>query len=336
MIYDCFTFFNELDMLEIRLNVLKDVVDRFVLVEATRTFTNHGKELVYQKNKYRFENFEDRIIHIVVDDFPEYKTPWHYESHQRNAILRGLKDAKPDDVIIIGDVDELPSPEMVTKYAGRSGITAFRQRYYSYYLNYLNVRQQHWYGSKMLSYHDFRHVFDGIKTINNEIMPQEVNEGTTPSKVRMRTPPFYRAWTRHVRNGGWHFTNLGGAENLLLKMKSFSHQEYNPGDDKIDVGKLSDMIASGSGPFWKMQCFAVPIDSSFPRYIQNYADRFSSLVFPVTEEYVRAHRMSKLIATMRGYLICACEMIVPSVLHNFLHLCKVKLRTNRFYREGCS
>ena len=100
MIYDCFTFFNELDMLEIRLNVLKDVVDRFVLVEATRTFTNHGKELVYQKNKYRFENFEDRIIHIVVDDFPEYKTPWHYESHQRNAILRGLKDAKPDEKLV--------------------------------------------------------------------------------------------------------------------------------------------------------------------------------------------------------------------------------------------
>ena len=137
MIYDCFTFFNELDLLEIRLNVLKNVVDRFVLVEATRTFTNHPKELVYLQNKERFAEFSDRIIHVIVDEFPAYKTAWHYESHQRNEISRGLENAQPSDTVLIGDVDEIPDPEMVKRYAQncKSKIYVFDQTYYSYFLN---------------------------------------------------------------------------------------------------------------------------------------------------------------------------------------------------------
>ena len=69
MVYDCFSFFNELDLLEIRLNVLKDVVDKFVLVEATRTHTGAEKSLYFKENEARFSAFRDRIVHIVVDDF---------------------------------------------------------------------------------------------------------------------------------------------------------------------------------------------------------------------------------------------------------------------------
>ena len=326
MIYDCFTFFNELDLLEIRLNVLKDVVDKFVLVEATRTFTNRKKQLIYAQNKSRFASFSDRIIHVVVDDFPPFKTAWHYESHQRNAIIRGLREACPLDVILIGDVDEIPRPEMVLKYANRPGITVFDQKYYSYYLNYRNVRQQWWYGTKMLAYDDFMHVFDGIRTINNEIMPKELNEGTTPSKIRMRTPPFYRARTRYVKNGGWHFTNIGGAKNLMIKMCSFSHQEYNPGEEKINLLKLTEMIAQGKGPFWEMQCFAEPLDSSFPVYLQDNTASYGSLIFPVTNEYISKSRIPRMIGTVRGSVIGFLERIIPASLHNLLHLCKVHFR----------
>ena len=326
MIYDCFTFFNELDLLEIRLNVLKDVVDKFVLVEATKTFTNRKKQLIYAQNKSRFASFSDRIIHVVVDDFPPFKTAWHYESHQRNAIIRGLREACPLDVILIGDVDEIPRPEMVLKYANKSGITVFDQKYYSYYLNYRNVRQQWWYGTKMLSYDDFMHVFDGIKTINNEIMPQELNEGTTPSKIRMRTPPFYRARTRYVKNGGWHFTNIGGAKNLMIKMCSFSHQEYNPGEENIDLLKLTEMIAQGKGPFWDMQCFAEPLDGSFPPYLQDNKNRYESMMIPVTDEYIRKNRNRKMVSAAKGYVIGFCERLVPASIHNFLHLCKIRFR----------
>ena len=326
MVYDCFTFFNELDLLEIRLNVLKEVVDRFVLVEATKTFTNRPKDLVFKKNKERFKDFLDRITYVVVDDFPPFKTAWHYESHQRNAILRGLTNANPTDVVLSGDVDEIPRPELVANYSGKPGIFVFDQTYYSYYLNYRNVRQPWWYGTKMLSYYDFCHAFDGVRTIRNELLPEELNAGTTPSKVRMRTPPFLKIRTRHLRNGGWHFTNLGGVDRLALKICSFSHQEYNPGDKKIDTEILAKLIDEGKGPFWEVQCFAEKIDNSYPIYVREHQEKLSRMIFPVTEKYLRSRRISKNWHSIRGFIICFLERVIPASVHNFLHLCKLRCR----------
>ena len=104
MIYDCFSFFNELDLLEIRLNTLDSVVDKFVIVESTLTHTGNPKPLYYAENKKRFEKFKDKIIHIIVDEFPSFpdatnrEMAWIRENCQRNAILRGIpKTAKDND-----------------------------------------------------------------------------------------------------------------------------------------------------------------------------------------------------------------------------------------------
>src|SRR5690349_24880068 len=118
MTYDCFTFFNELDLLEIRLNVLNPVVDKFVLVESTRTFQNKPKPLYFQQNATRFSAFKDKIIHIVVDQFPDFgdwteANSWTLEHHQRNSINRGLTRCTRDDVVIISDLDEIPRPETI-------------------------------------------------------------------------------------------------------------------------------------------------------------------------------------------------------------------------------
>lgn len=325
MIYDCFTFFNELDLLEIRLNVLKDVVDKFVLVEADRTFTNRPKKLFFEENKARFAEFSDRIIHVIVKDHPPFKTAWHYESHQRNAIIRGLTDAKPDDVVLIGDVDEIPMPAMIAAHAHKSGISVFNQIYFAYYLNFRNVRQQWWHGTKMLSYDNFCHVFDGVETIHNEMLPDDINQGTTPSKIRMRTPPRSRCKTRVIRNGGWHFTSLGGAERLAEKIKSFSHQEYNPGEDKIDLEQLEKMIVSGKGPFWEMACFGERINGHYPSYIVDNQQRYSSLIFPVSEDYLKRTFWRKVLCTSKGKAIGFAEQKCPAIFHNWLHLIKLQL-----------
>ena len=109
MIFDCFTFFNELNILEIRLNELTEVVDWFVLVEATKTFQGQDKPLYYLENKNLFEEFNDKIIHIVVE-FPERidneygrtkSLAWGREQYQRDQIARGLNAAKSDDLVII-------------------------------------------------------------------------------------------------------------------------------------------------------------------------------------------------------------------------------------------
>jgi beta-1,4-mannosyl-glycoprotein beta-1,4-N-acetylglucosaminyltransferase len=111
MIVDCFIFYNEDELLNYRLNILQDIVDVFVLVESTRTFTGKPKKLYFEKEK-----FKERIIHIVVDDFP-FTEPtkeqvWKNEKFQRNCIQRGLDQLtlNDNDILIFSDVDEIPDP----------------------------------------------------------------------------------------------------------------------------------------------------------------------------------------------------------------------------------
>jgi len=120
-IIDCFIFYNELDLLTYRLNILDDIVDYFVIVESTHTFTGKEKQLYFNENKHKFERFNEKIIHIVVDDFP-FRNPngnevWANEYFQRNAISRGLErihNLDMDDIIIIADLDEIPAPKILS------------------------------------------------------------------------------------------------------------------------------------------------------------------------------------------------------------------------------
>ena len=122
-IVDCFTFYNELELLEYRLNLLYNIVDYFILVEATLTHVGKPKELYYNKNKKLFEKWNDKIIHIIVDDFPFNEQTidclkndqWKNEKFQRNCITRGLKKINTD-FLILSDVDEIPDPTTLAKY----------------------------------------------------------------------------------------------------------------------------------------------------------------------------------------------------------------------------
>ena len=102
-IYDCFPFFNELDLLEIRLNYLDPYVDYFVLCEAKVTFSGISKKLFYAENKDLFKKFEHKIIHVVVDDTPPELIgvdPFRTDQHQRNSVIKGLDNCSDDDIII--------------------------------------------------------------------------------------------------------------------------------------------------------------------------------------------------------------------------------------------
>ena len=112
MVYDCFQFFNELDILKLRLHVMDPVVDRFVISEATETFSGKAKPLYYEENKEMFAEFADKIIHVVVDDTPQGYTH-DRDTFQKNAVGRGLKNCTDDDIIIFSDLDEIPNPEKV-------------------------------------------------------------------------------------------------------------------------------------------------------------------------------------------------------------------------------
>ena len=163
-IYDAFLFFNELDILDLRLNLLNKFVDKFVIVESTVTFSGKNKKLFFDENKDRFKQFEDKIIHIIIDDTPDeflsinyiddVKTTkdifknkilkylsestgwsrdqkqWGREIYQREYIIMGLFDCSDEDMIIISDVDEIPNPEEISNKTG--DVFEFKQMMFYY------------------------------------------------------------------------------------------------------------------------------------------------------------------------------------------------------------
>ncbi len=184
-VYDCFTFFNEMDLLEIRLNELDEEVDYFVIVESTRTFQKRDKPLYLNLNDERIVKFKDKIIHIVVDDFPNFFTHWRvpktwdYENHQRNAISRGLMNAKPDDIIIVSDVDEIPNAKKLAENINLNKPVVFQQRFFYYFLNYIMTKATsessiiqknnmiYWRGSVMIKYKDFTSARE-VRNLRND------------------------------------------------------------------------------------------------------------------------------------------------------------------------
>lgn len=205
-IIDCFIFYNETDLLKYRINLLKNVVTHFVIIESTHTFTGNPKSLHFNKELYKNEN----IIYIVVDDFP-YIFPdaiksetWKNEKFQRNCITRGLEQIKlkDNDVIIISDLDEIPDPDTLSiiKTSYFKGIYALEQDFYYYNLN-CRVNYN-WYFSKIMTYIDYTTSNQSIDDIR---------------------------WSNlnYIKRGGWHLSYFGSPEFISNKIKNFSHQEYN-------------------------------------------------------------------------------------------------------------
>ena len=271
MIYDCFTFFNELDLLEIRLNTLNNYVDYFVLVEATKTFTGKDKPLYYNENKERFKQFENKIIHIIVDTYPDSTNPWVLENHQRNSIANGFANCKDNDIILISDLDEIPRPELIDKYKEIPGVKLFEQITCHYYINCVSTVKINWLlGTKMLSYHDYKHLYDNEKPQFNGHLLEEMNKGVTPSLIR------YYKKTYHIPDGGWHFTYLGSIENIKYKLESISHTEI------VEAGK-SELKYLKKRVARHKDYVIVPLDDSFPKYILDNRDKYRQYIGKVTK-----------------------------------------------------
>src|SRR5579862_2641213 len=112
-VYDCFLFFNEIELLKMRLEELDEVVDYFVLVESAETQRGTEKPFYFTENKQLFEKYLPKIIHIAVEERHPELGLWERENYQRNCIARGLIHCRTEDVILISDLDEIPRPSLV-------------------------------------------------------------------------------------------------------------------------------------------------------------------------------------------------------------------------------
>ena len=321
MIYDCFIVFNELDLCEIRFNVLKDVVDKFVVVEGTLTHTGKPKPLYFCENKERFAAFADKIIHVVVDDFPtppvgysERDASWMREDWQRNAMVRGLKDAKPEDLVIISDVDEIPRPEVIArlKAARPSGVTALGIEVFCYYLNFKNYTHYEITAPKVLSYATLTNpkTYEGMRPLVNH--DPWVNKGPTTTNIRCIRP------TRVIKHAGWHFSYLGGAEAIIRKIGSIAIEYAN--EKNTNAKWLAEVIERGEDiTGCGGRYFAVPLDGRYPKYLLGNRGKYAALIYEPDADYYRRTYWPRRKCFLRGWIRKNGAKLIPRPFKQFLY-----------------
>lgn len=275
-IVDCFIFYNEIELLKYRLNILNDNVDYFVIVEATHTFVGKEKPLFYNDNKELFKNYKEKIIHIIVDDFPkkypniniENKEQLENENFQRNCILRGINKLKykiqlqDQDIFIISDLDEIPDPNILSKIKKNEIIIEIQSLEMDFYYYNLNtLLNEKWYSSKIVSYKKFKELNIYCEYIRN------------PERY------FNNSWPV-IKKGGWHLSYFGDVDFIKNKLDVFAHQEYN-NNHFNNYSKIEEKIKNSDDLFDRkdiMQKKCITNNDYLPPQYEKYLANFFKIL----------------------------------------------------------
>lgn len=256
MIYDCFMFFDELDLLEVRLEELYPVVDRFVLCEAPMTFSGKPKELFYENNKERFANYADKIEHIIAE-LPTEGSSWDREHVQRRAMGRALQNIQPDDSIFISDCDEIPERSTIWK-----AIQTLKDN--AHYVGPLALTYQLYYGKLT---HKVVQPEDHFRCRSTILVPGSVFNGDCQEyKADRRFYPYSYL-------GGWHFSYLGDAARIIRKIESYAHTEFDRPEvkggvqERLDKGE--DLLGRDGFVIEKVE-----LDDTYPIAIRQNPQRY--------------------------------------------------------------
>jgi beta-1,4-mannosyl-glycoprotein beta-1,4-N-acetylglucosaminyltransferase len=212
-IADCFTFLNELELLDLRLMTLNDVVDYFIIVEANKTHTGKPKDFVFEANRDKYKEYLDKIIYIKVEDLPDYKRSdiWKAENFQRNCITRGTRGLlTSSDKMIVSDIDEIPNPEAILANKNESTVMVIEHILFYYYVNC--IQRQTWYGSIMDFY-------------SPKIEPQHLRHyarGMSDKIPRRKPLPIKKI----IPGGGWHYSYMGGPAQVKYKTQNIAESHF--------------------------------------------------------------------------------------------------------------
>ena len=232
-IYDCFMFFDEEMLLDLRLNIMDKYIDKFVITEATYTHSGNPKKLIFDINK--FSKFKDKIIYIVVDKPPPdllkieerdsnkqdikgqklILNGYKRDNYQRQMAQQALDNIEPNDWVIINDIDEIPNLKNVDLRTIKNKLLIFKQQifYYKFNLLYSFVP---WFGSRACKKKNF-------------LSPQWLRD------VKHKKYPFWRLdiiFSKkkynnifYINDGGWHFTNIKSPEDIEKKLLNYTHHD---------------------------------------------------------------------------------------------------------------
>jgi beta-1,4-mannosyl-glycoprotein beta-1,4-N-acetylglucosaminyltransferase len=255
---DCFMYFDEDLILDIRLNTLNEYVDKFVISEATRDHAGNDKKLNFDIKK--FSKFKNKIIYIVEENLPKsvpkFKKNWssnhHRDNLQRNSLEKGYCHFHDEDLIMISDTDEIPNPKTISSFNKKNTYGCFIQKNLSIKLNLLNTTNSLWPGTKIC-------VKKFLKS------PQWLRN------IKTKDYPFWKFYKpktpQLINDGGWHFSFLKKPKDIAKKIKSYAHQELNK-EEFTDINLINNRVELGRDIFDRdFNYKKIELNSDFPKYI---------------------------------------------------------------------
>ena len=265
---DCFMYFDEDLVLDIRLNTLNEKVDKFIIAEATKNHAGEPKKLNFNINK--FPKFKDKINYLIIDDLPldvkSFKKGWH-ENHardqfQRNALERGYKEFSDQDIIMISDIDEIPDPEKLKEFKIEKKYACFLQKNFQSKLNLLNISDGDWAGTRICQ----KKYLRSPQWLRNFKLKRKSFWSMFENKMQI------------INNGGWHFSFLKDPQSIKHKIMSYSHQEYNT-DEFTNTDLIKEKISKGKDLFNRdIKYEKININDNFPKYIIDNKEKFKDWI----------------------------------------------------------
>ena len=236
-IFDCFTFFNEIELLEFRLHLLDPCVDHFVIAESNLTHSGLPKPYHFETHKERFNPWLKKIIYIPVaqtteglvfeknlETYNPETAAWKLENGQRNALAAALPKMADGDLVILSDLDEIPDPRLIKKLQPAAEPRSLSMLFHYYYMNCQQEGSERWWnGSIVCSGQQFA-----------QVKPQGLRDRRNDYPV--------------IKKAGWHFSYLGGPGKIRDKISSFAHTEFNR-EEFTSEENITRAMASGQDIF---------------------------------------------------------------------------------------
>jgi len=266
---DCFMYFDEDMLLDVRLHTLNKHVNKFVISESVEDHSGKKKKLNFNINN--FSKFKDKISYLVVDNLPKnvghfkknWSPDWVRENFHRNSLAEGYKNFDDDDLIMISDLDEIPDPKKIDEFKSENRYACFIQKNFQQKINLLNTSQKYWAGTKICK----------KKYLKS---PQWLRD------IKTKRRPFWKFYKAKepqlIMDGGWHFSFLKNSKDISKKIKSYAHQEYHQ-EKYTDVEKIQEKIDQRSDLFGRDYKYEkIELNNDFPEYIVNNKKKFNEWI----------------------------------------------------------
>ena len=235
-IIDCITFFQENLMFKLRYEVLKDVVDYFVVCESIFDHKGRNKNLNFDKNLI----IDKKIKYIIhKNSFNNSASVWQNQAEQREFILNSLDFADSEDLIFFSDPDEIPNPEILRNFKLKKKYGIFFQKCFNYKFNLYNPHETPWEGTRVCKKKNLK----SIDYMRQKVLSKNLKYSFWRFDKEKNLEIFY--------DGGWHFNNILSPEQISLKLKTFSHTQFaddkysNPDVIKKKINEKIDLFERG-------------------------------------------------------------------------------------------